>query len=355
MKHAEPAIVLEHVVRQFDRVCAVDTASLRVAAGEMIAILGPSGCGKTTLLRLIAGLDRPDAGAIWIGGRQVAGAGIWVPPEQRGVGLVFQDGALFPHLTVGENITFALGQLRTGARAQRAAELLELVGLRDLATRYPHQLSGGQQQRVALARALAPQPAVVLLDEPFASLDAALRVELREEIVTILRALRTTVLLVTHDQEEALSLADRVVLLLAGNVAQVGTPTQIYTRPSSRAVAAFVGDANWIRADACEYQATCCLGAVALSDPICGLVDLLVRPEQLALECDPAAKWEVQRVRYFGHDQLVTIVATPELRLQVRLTARARFAPGTRVAVRVREPLRAFPTADPRQHLMPRP
>jgi iron(III) transport system ATP-binding protein len=325
---------------------AVDDLSLEVARGSLLALLGPSGCGKTTTLRLIAGLERPDAGAIWIAGRQVAGGASWVPPEQRRVGLVFQDGALFPHLNVADNIAFALAGMGREEREGRVAELLDLVGMSGLERRYPHQLSGGQQQRVALARALAPEPAVVLLDEPFANLDAALRVELREEVAEIIRAAHTTTLLVTHDQQEALSLADRVALMLQGRLGQHGTPEELYSHPASRAVGSFVGAANWLRGEAGGMRAVTSLGELQLLEPAHGLVDLLVRPEQIGVTPDEGSAWRVCQVRYFGHDQLVTVALNGTPPLQARLGATARLRPGTAVALQVQGPVSAFPVTE---------
>jgi iron(III) transport system ATP-binding protein len=339
-----PAIALRAVDKAYPGgPRAVDGVTLEVAEGTLLALLGPSGCGKTTTLRLIAGLERPDAGDVWVGGRLVAGAGGWAPPEQRRVGLVFQDGALFPHLTVAENIAFALGGRPRAAQAARAADMLALVGLRGLEGRYPHQLSGGQQQRVALARALAPEPAVVLLDEPFANLDVALRVELREEVARILRAAGATAVLVTHDRQEALSLADHVALMLDGRLAQHGTPRELYGRPASRAVAGFVGEANWLPGHAAGGCADSALGPLPLLSPASGPVELLIRPEQLAVRPDPDALWTVGAVRYFGHDQLATLLRDGQPALQARLSATAQAEPGAQVAIAVRGPVSAFP------------
>ena len=215
--------------------------ALTVPAGSLTAILGPSGSGKTTLLRLLAGFDRPDRGTVTIGERLVDGEGTHVHPEHRRIGYVPQEGGLFPHLTVAGNVGFGVPRARRSGRVQ---ELLELVGLADLARRYPHQLSGGQQQRVALARALAIEPDVVLLDEPFASLDAHMRATVREEVQRILSATNTTTLLVTHDQDEALSLADYVAVLRSGRIAQHATPQNLYARPIDDELARFVGEAN---------------------------------------------------------------------------------------------------------------
>jgi iron(III) transport system ATP-binding protein len=342
------AILLREVRKTYPGgVHAVAGATLEVAEGSLLALLGPSGCGKTTTLRLIAGLERPEQGLICIGGRQVAGEGAWVAPEQRRLGLVFQDGALFPHLSVAANISFALGARPRTAQADRVGELLALVGLDGLAQRYPHQLSGGQQQRVALARALAPQPAVVLLDEPFANLDVTLRGELREEVAQILRATGTTAVLVTHDQQEALSLADQVALMLGGRIVQYGAPAKLYTAPASRAVASFIGEANWLPGEAAGPTASSRLGALELLHPAHGPVDLLIRPEQLQLHADLSSAWTIQQVRYFGHDQLVTVTPDGQLLLRARLSARQRAEPGVRVRVEVCGAVSAFSPEKP--------
>jgi iron(III) transport system ATP-binding protein len=217
-----PAIEAQGLVRDFDGRVAVAGVDLRLERGGFLAVLGPSGSGKTTLLRMIAGFERPDAGAVHIAGRTVSGPGAWVEPEARRIGMVFQQGALFPHLTVGGNVGFG------ATRPERVAECLDLVGLADRAGGYPHELSGGERQRVALARALAADPDVVLLDEPFSALDAGLRERLREEVAAILREAGTSTLLVTHDQSEALSLADTVAVLREGRLEQVGTPEEVY-------------------------------------------------------------------------------------------------------------------------------
>lgn len=226
---------------------ALADVSLDVREGEILTLLGPSGCGKTTTLRLIAGFEVPDRGRIAIGGRDVAGAGRWVPPEKRGVGMVFQDYALFPHLTVGENVTFGLDGMGKADRAVRAREILGSLDLSACYNRYPHELSGGQQQRVSLARALAPEPVVVLMDEPFSNLDTHLRNQIRDEVVSILRQNGVTCVLVSHDQRDALAISDRVAVMNRGRVEQVGTPRAIYRHPESVFVATFVGRTNLLR------------------------------------------------------------------------------------------------------------
>ena len=233
---AAPLLVLEQVSKRFaaDQPPAVDGLSFAVAEREILALLGPSGCGKTTTLRIIAGLEMPDSGTITIGGQVMTGPGRAVPPEARGVGIVFQDYALFPHLDVTDNVGFGLQRRGRTARQARVSEVLDLVGLAEFGARYPHELSGGQQQRVALARALAPAPALMLLDEPFSDLDADLRAHMREEVERILRTAGTTVIFVTHDQEEAFTLADRVGVLNAGRMEQLASPREIYHRPATR-------------------------------------------------------------------------------------------------------------------------
>ena len=227
--------------KAFGEVVAVDGVDVEVERGEFLGVLGPSGCGKTTLLRLIAGFEEPDGGGIEVDGRVVAGPRRSVPPERRRIGMVFQESALFPHLDVAGNVGFGLPRRQ---RAARVAEMVALVGLAGLQRRMPHELSGGQQQRVALARALAPDPALVLLDEPFSNLDATLRVQLRSEVRDILRAAGATIVFVTHDQAEALEIADRVAVMRAGRIEQCSTPSELYLRPVNRFVAGFVGDGN---------------------------------------------------------------------------------------------------------------
>jgi iron(III) transport system ATP-binding protein len=238
-----PAIEIKGVSKSYPGTSerAVDGFSLAVQPGEIVTLLGPSGCGKTTTLRLIAGFERPDAGSIRMGGRAVADSGTWVPPERRGVGMVFQEHALFPHLNVARNVGF---NLKGGDRDSKVERALELVGLAELRDRMPHELSGGQQQRVALARALAHDPVVVLLDEPFSSLDADMRVQMRSDVRDILKAAGATAVLVSHDQRDALAISDTVVVMRDGKTEQIGTPREVYQFPHTRFVAEFVGRSN---------------------------------------------------------------------------------------------------------------
>jgi iron(III) transport system ATP-binding protein len=293
-------IRLDGVTKRFGATTAVDGASLCVDRGEVVALLGPSGCGKTTLLRLIAGFERPDGGTVEVAGRRVGGPGTWVAPEERRVGMVFQDYALFPHLTVAENVGFGLPRRQ---RASRVRELLDLVGLDGLDRRYPHELSGGQQQRVALARALAPSPELVLLDEPWSNVDPFLRDTLRAEVSEIIRPLGVTVLLVTHDREEAFSLADRIALMRDGTVVQEGTSEEIYFEPVSRWAAEFVGAANVLPGRIVAGLVETSVGAFP-ANGASGLAsaEVLVRPELLELEPDPAGAAEVVGREFRGHD-----------------------------------------------------
>jgi iron(III) transport system ATP-binding protein len=295
-------MICAHAVsKRFGSVVAVDRAELCVKRGEFVALLGPSGCGKTTLLRLVAGFERPDGGEIRLEDRLVAGSSAWTPPERRRVGLVFQDYALFPHLTVAENVGFGVGRRERGARLR---EVLALVGLEGYEGRYPHELSGGQQQRVALARALAPRPAIVLLDEPWSNIDPLLRAAMREELAAILRAADVTVVLVTHDREEAFSIADRVALMLDGTIVQAGTPEQIYLHPADRWSAEFSGAGNFLpgRVDGGLVETLVGRFEVANGGAPAAAVEVLIRPEQLVLRPDPTGRGEVVDRQFRGHD-----------------------------------------------------
>ena len=293
-------IGLEGVTRRFGSVEAVKATSFCVDRGEVVALLGPSGCGKTTLLRLIAGFETPDAGRITVAGEHVAGAGCWVPPERRRVGMVFQDYALFPHLTVTENVAFGIPRKQ---RSARVPMLLALVDLCGLGGRYPHELSGGQQQRVALARALAPAPEAILLDEPWSNIDPHLRSELRDEVTAILRPLGVTVVLVTHDREEAFSLADRIALMRDGVIVQQATPEELYQDPASRWAAEFVGAANFVPGTVSNGLVRTSLGSFPANGASAAVdVDVLVRPELLELAPDPTGMAEVVGREFRGHD-----------------------------------------------------
>ncbi len=285
---ADVILELGGVTREFGPEAAVEDFSLAVREGELLTLLGPSGCGKTTTLRLIAGLDEPTAGTVSVAGKTVAGDGTFVAPEDRDIGLVFQDFALFPHLTVAENIAFGIDDWPAAERADRVDELLELVEMTDHREKSPSQLSGGQQQRVALARSLAPEPAIILLDEPFSNLDVRLRVEMREEVRDILKRTGVTAVSVTHDQEEALSISDRVAIVNDGRLEQVGQPEVVFENPRSRFVASFLGRASFltgrVRGETVETE----LGTLPtdrFNGPVEAYdgaeIDVLVRPDDL--------------------------------------------------------------------------
>ncbi|MDP1795678.1 MAG: ABC transporter ATP-binding protein [Acidimicrobiales bacterium] len=302
-----PALSVADATRRFGARVAVESVSLAIDAGELVAVLGPSGSGKSTLLRLIAGFERPDAGSVTINGTAVAGDGVWVEPERRRVGLVPQGDSLFPHLSVGENVAFGIGRDRT-----RVMEMLELVGLADRANSAPRELSGGERQRVALARALAPKPALMLFDEPFSSLDAELRVRLRSEVAAVLRASGATTVWVTHDQEEALALADRVVLLRAGRVVQTATPNQLYWEPADLWTAGFLGDLNVVPATTGHGGVETAIGTFMLAGGLTTGKEVGLRPESIAMRCVTDASAHVAGREFRGRDVLYE-VAHPAL------------------------------------------
>jgi iron(III) transport system ATP-binding protein len=296
------------VQKVFGTVRAVDNLDLQIRPGEILALLGPSGCGKTTVLRLIAGFERPDHGQITIDGRLVAAPDRISPPEQRNVGMVFQQHALFPHLSVAANVGFGL-RGNASARRERVREMLELVDLAGMEQRMPHQLSGGQQQRVALARALAPNPAVLLLDEPFSNLDADLRTSMRAQVRAILKRVGTTALFVTHDQEEALFMGDRVAVMRAGRLEQVATPQELFLAPASRFVAEFIGIASFLPAACTPAGLATALGnaPIAGKAPAVGAVEVLVRPDDLALTADSAGNGRIVGRFFRGGEYLYDV------------------------------------------------
>lgn len=304
------SVSVRALTKSFGNHAVLAGVDLDVQPSSTTAVLGPSGCGKTTLLRLVAGFLSPDAGSIHVNGRLVADVSVSQPTSRRRVGYVPQEGALFPHLDVAANITFGMPRRQRRVRA-RVDELLDLVGLDiALATRFPHELSGGQQQRVAVARALAPEPSVVLLDEPFSSLDSGLRAETGHAVLQAFRATGATAVLVTHDQDEALSLADQVALMRDGRIAQVGTPRELYEAPVDRDVAGFVGDAVILTATMRGDQADCALGLLAVTAPAPpGPATVLIRPEQLRLgdPRDSPLQARVLDVAYHGHDASVRL------------------------------------------------
>jgi iron(III) transport system ATP-binding protein len=323
-------IEVRDAVKRFDDLEVLRKVSLVVDANEIVALLGPSGCGKTTLLRSIAGLERLDDGEIAIDGAVVSGHRTHVRPEDRRIGMVFQDWALFPHLTVGENVGYGL--TRDERRSGRVGHALDLVGLDGLEKRLPSTLSGGQQQRVALARALAPRPRAILLDEPFSNLDTSLRVQVRTEVHRLLNGLGITTIFVSHDQEEAFVLGDRVAVMHGGTIEQFATPVEIYEAPASRWMADFVGDANLLLGIGQGDHAQTSIGAVPLRVAHRGAIEVLIRPEHLVIDDGDTAT--VELVEYYGHDHVILLRLADGQHVRSRASGAPRFVRGQTVAVR---------------------
>ena len=336
------------ITKSFDGQPVLRGVDLDVPAGAFAAVLGPSGCGKTTLLRVVAGFEHADAGTVTLGGTDVTAPGLHLPPEKRRVAVVPQEGALFPHLTVGQNVAFGLPS-RAARRGTRVSELLELVGLRGFDRRMPAELSGGQQQRVALARALGPQPHVVLLDEPFSALDAALRASVRADVRAALRAAGATALLVTHDQEEALSTADLVAVMRDGVVVQAGTPQEVYRFPRDVGVARFVGEAVVIPATVRGGVVWTPLGHLPLTGPARdGVGTAVLRPEQVHLV--PVGQGLPARVvdtSFYGHDASIRLeVRCPgDVDLPVLCRTQGELPTGDVVGVQIVGPVTWYPAA----------
>lgn len=362
---SSPILQLDQVTRQFSRHAqpAVSAVSCALQSGDLLALLGPSGCGKTTLLRLIAGFEPLQAGTIEIAEQRVAGEGVWLPPEQRGVGMVFQDYALFPHLSVRQNVMFGLSDRLN--RVKRLKEVLALVRLEGLEDRYPHQLSGGQQQRVALARALAPNSALILLDEPLSNLDLQVRLRLRQELRQILKAAGASAIFVTHDQEEALSIADQVAVMCQGRLEQIGRPEQLYQQPASRFVAEFVTQANLIAAErqGSVWQTELGSVPVAQTDLVAqtnlagrtGSADaeteaeakqaeLMLRQEDLILTADSSSPIVIRDRQFLGREYSYSLHLPSGQRLQARTPASVCLAVETPVRVDIAaQRLQIFP------------
>lgn len=327
-------LVTSHLSFSYGETLAVDDVSIAVPGGTVTALLGPSGCGKTTLLRLIAGLERPDAGSIHAGGKTLSSPNRVRPPEKRHIGMVFQEGALFPHLSVAENVAFGIP--RNSERDAKVEQALELVGLAGMGKRSPVSLSGGQRQRVALARALAPGPDVLLLDEPFANLDPALRVELRTEVASLLRRLGITSVFVTHDQEEAFVMGAQVIVMRDGQVLQSASPSELYSRPANRWVAGFVGEANVVPGRGGTEEAETLVGPVPLAQTAPAACEVLLRPEHLVLQ--PGEAWEIAQLEFYGHDTLYVLRGEHGQQLLVRAGGAPQYASGDRTSVRYQGP-----------------
>lgn len=335
---------VHNVSAGFDGKNVLSEVSFDLDAGNLLAVLGPSGAGKSTLLRLIAGFDRVQGGEIVLDGTLLSSPTQTMVPEKRSIGIVPQDAALFPHLSVRENIGFGLGRLAPVERNQRVAELLELIRMTEFADRRPDQLSGGQAQRVALARALAPKPKLVLLDEPFSALDAELRAQLRDQVRQVLRAENATAILVTHDQEEALSLADKVAVLREGRIVQVGTPAEIYNEPVDVGIATFLGDSVLVDGVISEGKVLTDLGKLTpLNQVVEGIRGVVaIRSENFYLQPNPKGDSEVVGRVFFGHDAVLE-VKTPKLTIRAR--SNGPFAPevGMKVTVWVRGSVNFYP------------
>ncbi|ACK69725.1 ABC transporter related [Gloeothece citriformis PCC 7424] len=335
----QPVILnLSQITKQFSSHShpAVEEVSLTLAQGEILGLLGPSGCGKTTLLRIIAGFDQPSRGTVEIAGQKVADHRSCLPPEKRNTGMVFQDYALFPHLTIAENVGFGLK--RQGQKVdrqqikQRVGEVLQLVNLSGLENRYPHQLSGGQQQRVALARALAPQPALILLDEPLSNLDVQVRQYLRHEIRHILKATGISAIFVTHDQEEAMAICDKIAVMRQGKLEQLGTPEDIYTQPTSRFVAEFVTGANFLPAKRSGNLWQTEIGTWELINTASFEEgELMVRQEDIGLKPDETASVVISDRQFLGREYRYCLETPSGNQIHVRTTSSTQLPIGTKV------------------------
>ncbi|MDG2300965.1 MAG: ABC transporter ATP-binding protein [Acidimicrobiales bacterium] len=326
-------LTVENVSVQIDGASVLDNVSVSVQQGECLVILGPSGCGKTTLLRSLAGLQPVSAGEIALYGEIIANQESHIPPEERNIGMVFQDWALFPHLTVFENVVFGLPRAERKNPSDGLSELLGMVGISSLSDRYPSSLSGGEQQRVALARSLAPKPATILLDEPFSSLDTGLRVELRQEVAELFKKLGVTSVFVTHDQDEAFALGNQVAVMNNGRIIQQDKPAYLYQHPVDRWVANFVGEACTIKGEATGSIAQTKLGPINLCFEMKGEVDVLIRPEEILIEAGDEA--EIASIDFFGHDTLYTIITNDDNQsLQCRTGGMPRHSVGDRVAIK---------------------
>ncbi|WP_295312058.1 ABC transporter ATP-binding protein [Roseobacter sp.] len=322
MSQPNPRLEIRNLRRAFNGRAVVDDVSLKIMPGQVTCLLGPSGCGKSTTLRMIAGVEMQDSGEIWVDGNLICDTVFRVPPERREIGLMFQDFALFPHLSVADNVSFGLKKGTRAEKRARVEELLQRVDLLRFIDGYPHQLSGGEQQRVALARALAPRPRIMLMDEPFSGLDNRLRDGIRDETLTILKEQDTAVLLVTHEPEEAMRMADEIALMRDGKIVQQGAPYNVYTRPVDRAAVAFFSDANVLRAEVSGALAHTPFGRfLAPGVPDGTAVNIVFRPQHVRIDFDrggqgpkptasdgTAARAIVQRARFMGNESLVEFV-----------------------------------------------
>jgi iron(III) transport system ATP-binding protein len=326
----ETLIAVDHLNVSFGDTAALDDFSLEVPVGSLVALVGPSGCGKTTALRVIAGFETPSSGTVMIRGVTVVGHGKEVPPEKRNVGMVFQEYALFPHISVAENVGYGV---RGADRVQRVHDVLKLVGLSSYGSRFPHELSGGEQQRVALARALAPGPEVVLLDEPFSNLDAPQRERMRRELRKILKGAGATAIFVTHDQSEALAIADLIAVMRDGMIVQTGRPDDVYEAPDSPWVARFLGDALLLTGTVSDGSVQTVLGSIATHLPVGTAVDVMIRPEWISPHVTDSGEGKVVDREFYGHDQRVEIELAGGQKVEALVPTRNRMTVGDRVAI----------------------
>ena len=333
----------KQVSHRYGRTPSVQAIDIDIDAGGVVGLLGPSGCGKSTILRLAAGLERPSGGEIRLDGQLVAGEGVFVPPEQRRVGLVFQEYALFPHMTVAENVLYGLkgdgARLDSPSRQSRLAEVLEQVHMADYAAAFPHMLSGGQQQRVALARALAPEPRVMLLDEPYAGLDTRLRERVRDDILHVLKGLGTTVLLVTHDSEEAMFMSEYIHVMEAGAIRESGRPIDLYCRPQSAFVAEFFGEVNRVTGPVVDGELETPFGRFGVNGANVAEASLVIRDEALIIEAGGPVTAEVMETRLLGRYSLIHLSVPvddgEDLHLHARVPGLNMLSPGERVSLAV--------------------
>jgi len=319
---------LKNISFSYDK-AILDKISLSIDKGDILSIVGPSGSGKTTLLKLIAGLERPKNGNIYMNGEPISSKNMFVNIENRKIGMVFQQAMLFPHLTIEDNVKFGIKKRKFSD--DRVAEVLDLVELSHMKKRHPHTLSGGEAQRIALARALAPKPEILLLDEPFANIDASLRTALRADLRKILDKISLTTIFVTHDQEEAFVFGDKICIMNNGEILQFDTPTNIYRQPNSTWIAEFLGQANLVVGQAKNKIASTAIGEIPLSKKESGSVKVMIRPENLDLLA--YGSWQIQNIEYYGHDAMYTLENDTKQSIRVRVLQEPIYKIGNKVGI----------------------
>jgi len=333
----KPLVELREISKRFVNIDVVKGLSFNIKRGELFVILGPSGCGKTTTLRLLAGLERPDAGEIFIDDQMIAGRNFFIPPEARNVGMVFQEYALFPNLTVTENVAFGLHKLEKSERQRIIEKMLEFVGLQDHSDRYPHELSGGEQKRVAFARALAPSPVVILLDEPFSNVDADMRLRIRRDMQRILRRSNITAILVTHNQEDAFAIADRIAVMNKGQIEQIATPSEMYHSPATRFVADFVGEADFINGVVENNMIRTAVGDFPAAGFDSGAsVQVMIRPSDISFKADKDGDGVIEDLEFKGSETLYFLKLSSGELIHSIQNSESLIEVGTKVKVEVR-------------------